>query len=88
MPAEAIRLTDYPKSCTIRGRVAQIRQLGETVLCLVDLDYALVQTLHLTLSQREIRQLNLEAGSMIEFGLDCTMIHVMPGKKSMDAAVE
>ncbi|MFZ9764270.1 MAG: ABC transporter ATP-binding protein [Burkholderiaceae bacterium] len=88
VPAEAIRLNDYPKSCTIRGRVAQIRQLGETVLCLVDLDYALGQTLHLTLSQREIRQLNLEAGSMIEFGLDCTMIHVMPGKKSMGAAVE
>ncbi|MFZ9140320.1 MAG: ABC transporter ATP-binding protein [Burkholderiaceae bacterium] len=88
VPAEAIRLGDYPRSCGIRGRVGQIRQLGETVLCSVHLDYALPQTLHLTLSQRESRALQLEAGSEIELGLDCTMIHVMPVKKSMGAAVE
>ena len=88
VPAEAIRLDGYPRSCAIHGRVGQIRQLGETVLCLVDLDYALPQTLQLTLSQREVRQLNLQTGSELEVGLDCTMIHVMPGKKSMGAAVE
>jgi molybdate transport system ATP-binding protein len=88
IPAEAIRLSQYPQSCAIQGRVAQIRQLGETVLCLIDLDYALPQTLHLTLSQRELRQLSLSVGSVIEFGLDCTMIHVMPGKKTVSAAVE
>ncbi len=88
IPPQAIRLTEYPRGCALQGRVSQLRQLGETVLCQVQLDYPEPQSLQLTLSQRELQKLQLGLGEALELGLDCTLIHVMPSKKAMGAAVE